>query len=876
MSVNIYYDKLYSGSYTYYDESFVKTMNFFGKLEEDNNLNQFINLLFLPNIESIIYFKQKTILGFITITGNFHHFDTILDNCNTENYNTVIDRITDQLFNEKNVEIYQEYFCVDYQKMKIPTKIKCKKDVRDNEKKIKSEIFDKITSFILIYLNIDKKTANNIINYYILCMLKSYQMNKYNLNLLFSEKKKITRSEKLNQMWYFKFTNKDTNFKILPYLTQFKHNFKGVDKQFSTCGETTLLNLLNYCLIQSDDTFDTSNILNNDIVEFYRTKTMDYIHKNLYSVMHEWLDIISTINHDDIKIYNTSGDIHNNIKNIAYIMNKIIYDKEEIIEQDSAESFINNSIKYMNNEMRCKIKKSDSNSIKIILNDYYELFFYPGHGEMKSIRILDRPTNRVFEDIINLIYLKNYNVYYEFDIIYTLMYEISSNRNYDGELMDYNTSLSSIILKYFSKDIINEYNDDGVKDVIYTFLSSVKIYQEYIDLTEDIYDENSDDENSDYDEDNETKFIKRDPKYDDEKKKLNDIILQNLSNLTEMTLYYSYSNDFYEKLSVYCKQLKKLEIVWAKIDLDIKSIGKNTNLESFIIYESNSKIKIINYEYLNDLVNLSDLYLEMTDNVEIFPKLDLPELLNFKIYNTINIKELRGFYFPKLIEFSFANNDKIEDISFLRNSKHLKILHSYINSIKDYSFLEELKELENLQLVSLNDDIINDIKFDKLKKLKSLDLSIKNFDLNIISKNTELKTLRINKSNIVDINPIKNLINLEHINLSDNPIEDLTPLLSINNIKYLALGTYKYPNHSIVLKKISPMVEKLLEKHKITYTLIPKSSSRSKPRTSSKSKSRSSSKSSSKSKSKSSSKSSPRTRISPKTKSSPRTRISSK
>jgi hypothetical protein len=894
MSVNIFYDKLYTGSYIYYDDTFVRTMNFFGNLE-DSILNQFINLLFAPNNESIIYFKQKTILGFIIITGNFHDFDDMLKMCNGENYNTFIDIITQQLFNEKNVWMYQEYFCVNYQNMKIPSKINCKiknieeqeYDITDkklrnkikqernaitnNRNKINSEIKEKITEFISLYINIDKKTANNIINYYILCMLKSYQSDKYNLNLLFSEKKKLTRNEKLNQMWYFKFTNKDTNFKILPYLTLFRHNFGGIEKQFSTCGETTLLNLLNYCLIQPDSTFDTSNIKNNDIIEFYRTKTMEYIHKNIHYVMHEWLDIISTINHEGIKIYNTTGDIHNNIKNIAYIMNKIIYDKEEIIEERSAESFIINTIKYMNNTIKCKIKNSSLNSIVIILNDYYELFFYPGHGEMKNIMFLDKPEGTNY--YMNFVDLNDYSEYsglFDFNIIYTLFYEIINNKTHDGELMDYNSSLSSIILKYFSKYIINEYNVDGIKDIIYTFLSSVKIYHEYIDFTEDIYDGGSsdyddsddddyyeDNDDDDYYENNEYKFLKRDPKYDDEKKKLNDIILQNLPNLTDLTLYYSYSNDFFEYLSVCCKQLKKLEIVWAKINLSMKSISKNTNLESFVMYETNSKLKLTNFEYLNDLVNLSDLYLEL-NNVEIFPELNLPKLLKLELHIS-SVKELGEFYFPKLIECSFSNNDKIVDISFLRNSKHLKKLNSYITSIENYSFLESLKDLEDLRISSRKN--INDIKFDNLKKLKSLEINVDNFDLNIISKNTELTKLNISKANIIDINPLKNLINLENIDLSKNPIEDLSPLLSINNIKYLSLGTFNYPNFSIVLKeKISPDVRNLLDKHKILYTISSKSSKKSSPKSSKKSpkSSKKSSPKSSKKSPKSSKKSSPK------------------
>jgi hypothetical protein len=57
---------------------------------------------------------------------------------------------------------------------------------------------------------------------------------------------------------YNSFNNiNEKNFKILPYLYQFIYN----KKQFTTCGETTLLNILNYCLIKSNGTFNTNKIL---------------------------------------------------------------------------------------------------------------------------------------------------------------------------------------------------------------------------------------------------------------------------------------------------------------------------------------------------------------------------------------------------------------------------------------------------------------------------------------------------------------------------------------------------------------------------------------------------------------------------------------
>ena len=737
MSINnIFYDDLYKGVYTYYDDSFIKTMVFISKnTGDDNMIKRFILLLFRPDRndnDSLMHVNYKTILGFIIITGNFHYLSKHMFECNLRTFPSIfVQRLLNKLFTEKNIDIYREYFCENYKKIKVPTKINCKvknvvedddimpddiitddmsekkikklrnkikqekNAIENNKNKIKTEIKDKISEFIhLIKIN-DVQITNNIVNYYVLCILKSYLKDKYNLNFVFTEKENELNNmnEKINRFWYYKFTDYNYkftdsgNFKVLPYLTSFSHNFGPIEKTFSTCGETTLLNLLNYCLIQPDSTFDTSKIKNNDIVEFYRTKNMDYMYKNLRFVMHEWLDIISTINENGIKIYNPAGDIHNNINNIAYILNKIIYDKEEIVRENQNE-FIVKAIKYMKQKTLCVIQRSDSNSVIMDLDERYRLFFYPGHGEMKNIEFT--PTEG--DNYLKLIDLNIYEEYCDFNIIYTLINNINNHIS-----RDYNTAVSSLILEYFSKKIIpKKMYEAGPENIIYIFLSSIKIYQESLKNVSD-YEDNEDE--SDY-EDDEDVFKKRDPKYD-RKYKMSNILLQNLPNLSELHLLYSYTDEFFENLSIYCKQLKMLEINWAKIDLDMKFISKNTNLESFFIYEPRSKVKIINLEYLNNLANLKHLYLSIEDLK--LPDLYLPELLNLELYDLDNITTLGNLVFPKLIECTLYGlnyeHNKIEDISFLKNSKHLKKLNlAGMLNIKDYSFLNDLEELEELKM----------------------------------------------------------------------------------------------------------------------------------------------------------------------------------
>ena len=60
--------------------------------------------------------------------------------------------------------------------------------------------------------------------------------------------------------------------------------------------------------------------MNNDVVKFYKGKKMSDMTNQ--KTMMEWLDIVSNL---DISVYNTSGDIHNNVKNVACVLNILVY-----------------------------------------------------------------------------------------------------------------------------------------------------------------------------------------------------------------------------------------------------------------------------------------------------------------------------------------------------------------------------------------------------------------------------------------------------------------------------------------------------------------------------------------------------------------------
>lgn len=116
---------------TYFDDvSLKKTIHFFVK---NNHLidNKLADLLFTFDItdNSMIYFKKKTIVGFMIISGNYNNFINLLDNIelindsspinkwtknksiNPEIYNMVNEYVTDNfIISDDTFSLYKDYF----------------------------------------------------------------------------------------------------------------------------------------------------------------------------------------------------------------------------------------------------------------------------------------------------------------------------------------------------------------------------------------------------------------------------------------------------------------------------------------------------------------------------------------------------------------------------------------------------------------------------------------------------------------------------------------------------------------------------------------------------------------------------------------------
>jgi hypothetical protein len=755
--INLHFDDFMADISYFNDLSLIKTIHFYIKNKNliESKLAILANLLFTidANNNTVLYFQKKTIVGFMLISNNFYKFKELLDifdenseinishdeitqNKLTKNisfssseiYKIVKEFVDDNIDVPSILGLYKEYFCLNYRTIKTKdiTGIKCEDKKPIIEQQIYEEIIIKLSYFVYYYIQIKdgtsiigenlnenetgKHLANIIINHYVLHFLKSDRAIVYNIKLNIDDSRRYS-SEEITL--YNNFNNiNEKKFKILPYLYQFNHN----KKQFTTCGETTLLNILNYCLIKSNGTFNTNKILNDDVRTFYRNKSINDMGKT--ETFKNWLDIVSNLG---FPVYNPAGDIHNNVKNVASVLNKLVYDKDysEYIENPS--QFIVDTILYLNSGIDIEINEQKTNEKQLYLTmDNYNLFFYPGHGEMYSITTFRISKYIKYIDLDSDFSKKNEDS--DFYIIYSIIKEASEE--VFGEVRDYDDAIEHIIIKY-----PNTFMFDIYKNIIEVFLLTVNSFR---------YDSNfgidDDDENPNilYDESSIDNFLRNirnvkkiyieifdieDDEYDEE-----DIIA-----ILEET-----SNSYVKYASEYCKDLTVLDIAISSdrffrsdtnhnASLNLKPLTKLENLHSLSFY---------GFE-LNDIKSI--------ENLKYKEKIKYLSIDNYTASKSLNFNFIEEF-----INLEKLTLDYINDLNPIRNLTNLKTLWIRKTNEFDVKLIEKLTLLEKINIYKST--VINTESFEKLTNLKELALVECNFSS-------------------VSIEPIVNLNNLESLML---------------------------------------------------------------------------------------------------------------
>lgn len=715
----------------YFDDiSLKRTIHLFTKNKDtDTYLSLLSGLLFVADNDdnSVLYFQKKTTIGFMLVSGYYDVFMkfldvfeiTIIDDIvdvdipnkwssklilpSSELYNNVtydIRRFVDENINISEItQLYKEYFCLNYRTMKTKdtTGIKCEDKKPIVEQQIYEELIIKLTYFVYYCFQIKNKNAMKIIiNHYILNVLKSDRATEYNISLVLGNKSYSNKDLSL----YNSFTNIDVNnsFRVLRYLYQY--NYK--KKQFSTCGETTLLNILNYCLINEDGTFNTDKILNENVVKFYKEKTMSQIsEKGGRIIINEWLDIVSNLKLPDI--YNYSGDIHNNVKNVACVLNKLVYNKETC-EIENPPQFIVDTIKYISNKpIDIKIENSTENSISMIVDNIYSLFFRPGHGEMNIIV----KNSRIKK--IKTVELKDISD--EFDIVYSFYKKILTNHTDYGDKMDYDEAVSDIVITNFiphtdkkiiqvilstvKKLIINVHNIEffGSKELVVNFFDKIQ------NVTTIDFSVNEADTEIIND------MIENIPKY--------------LTKVREFDIYIDELNyDFQLKP---LSELKNLEAI--SLDNIVSSYINAPNLKSFT-YRGDIRHTDENINFISKYKKLEKIELNVP---ETFDMNNLSELVNLK---SISLYCQRKFFdfeiFKNLFNLEDLSIIEHDDNSEMKNTgvlKNINLKSIYLDGFDitsyDLDIMFNLNHIEKIRFgeVNIKQDTTLMIKSENIKKL---------------------------------------------------------------------------------------------------------------------------------------------------------------
>jgi hypothetical protein len=709
-SIELLFDDFINDINYFDDISLKRTIHFFTKNKNtDNYLNLIAGSLFVADNDdnSVLYFQKKTTIGFMLVSGYYNVFMKFLNNIGIFKKTIVDDIVDDEIpnkwssklvlpssvlyndisydvgkFVDENItipditRIYKEYFCLNYRTMKTKdiTGIKCEEKKTIVEKQIYEELIIKLTYFIYYLIQIKNKNAIQIIiNHYILNVFKSDRAEYYNISMVLGHKNYSNKDFSL----YNSFTNIDVNnsFRVLKYLYQYIYN----KKQFSTCGETTLLNILNYCLINDDGTFNTDKILNDDIIRFYEGKTMSQIsEKGGRTIMTEWLDIVSNLKLPDI--YNYAGDIHNNVKNVACVLNNLVYNRESC-EIKNPQQFIIDTIKYISNKpIDIKIENSTENSISMIVDNMYSLFFRPGHGEM-NINIKKSSRKK-----IKTVELHDINSD-EFDIVYSFYKKILTSYSDYGDKMDYDEAVSEIIITYFiphtdkkivqlllstvKKIIINFHNIEffDSKEIVVNFFDKI---QNVTKIEFSVNEADSEIINVMFE--NIPKYLKEFDIYTDELSNAFDLTpLSELKNLEAINLHnilsthinapnlksFTYRGDIHhtdENIS-FITNYKKLEHVELNVPqtFDMNNLSKLVNLKSISLY---CQRKFFDFEIFKNLFNLEDL--------SVIDSYDNSEMKNTDLLKNTNLKSiyLDGFVITSYDLDIMFNLNHIEKIRF--------------------------------------------------------------------------------------------------------------------------------------------------------------------------------------------------------------------
>ena len=656
---------------------------------------------------------------------------------------------------------------------------------------IKYDIILRLTEFIYLYYCIDQNYSKHILNYYILNFIKSDNKVKYNINF---EKIKYKEYNNIQNSLFEKFTLSNKEFKILEY----KPGFTSKYGSFSTCGETTILNILNYFLIDDKGIFNIGKIKkgSDDLKKFYiKYPNITLQFENQNQTMLDWLDVVSNLPNKNI--YNKfSNDIHNNIKNIEYVFKTILNTNKtfiDILHELNKDKIKLKEDEYEDDSENIKILYSDENSLVLNLNNEFKVSFEPGHGQFLNLEKIDI-YEKSFDEKIN-------DLYYNHDLSdFEFMYTFYSIINFNHDISE---QYSYIILSVFIKDKKELPKYQIIYDLLGTFESFIFDYITYDDYIKYIKYFN----NLKYvifrfinDIGNSFNYLKNIENLDISFIEKPKPILFNLKKLKRLYLHnYNQSiNNSFEEL----RSLKYLTLFGFNYIID-NSFDNLINLEKLQLYDYDNPIN----QSFNKLKNLKSLLLRDYKQYELKNSLNsLTELTNLFLikYNKFIGESFNSLKKLEILYLDYYNIDIGKSFDNLTNLKQLYLL-CYDKPIEN-SF-NNLKNLEKLYLKNYNIDIGN--SFDNLLNLKQLYLIHYNKPIEKSFNNLKnLEELYMNNFNLSIDDSFNNLINLKKLTLVEYNQHINNSFNNLKKLEYLDLFTYNklIDNSFVKLENLETLV----------------------------------------------------------------------
>ena len=381
----------------FYNKSFIDTICFFKIFKtnkKENDTFDFIKELFnfsRGNINTI-YHNKTNILGSIINSGLYDDFEKLIDEIKIKETDGDIlncskrqsPYFTQQHKGKRNKKVHIKtkinYFIGDIDISRfLEINIIKEDEGKEDEEKEKKEF--EIKKFIYYSICIDSQIRKYIMRHYLLHFIKSRAFFKYKDKLL------NTSANETNKKIINNFLMTIDKYELIPYGNV---NITKNDKKkysFSSCGETTLLNLLNYYFINYEGKFNIPGDVSDELKNFYVLyNTMENQLKNIDDTIKDWCEMVvsnlkkSHIEETEVNLYNYEGDIHNNIKNIIFVLKTILKSNGNDVKNILTNISKKEDEDEDEDENKIVIVFIDENTIEFKIDKKYTVRFEPGHG----------------------------------------------------------------------------------------------------------------------------------------------------------------------------------------------------------------------------------------------------------------------------------------------------------------------------------------------------------------------------------------------------------------------------------------------------------------------------------------------------------------